>query len=302
MTLALDFYLDWNVNCQFAGLIWARDEGLFAAEGLDVRLVPPEENPDTPTLDLVLAGECCVGCMEDNLIVRAVVAGKGVKAIGATMQDSPIHLVTLPESGMERLADVAGRRIAMHRDGVHLLETVLELHGIDPGSMQTTVEDWTLDQLLDGTFDAVQGYATTEPLHLESHGHRTRLIPVRHDNLRPWAQMMFTTDAMIAGHGEALGRFLAACKKGWQEAMTNLEECARLVAAHSREHADVSENRRILEMMVPLVAGDAGLDHAVATDPDRWERNLATYARSGMIDHAPALDEVVCDCPAAPTI
>ena len=302
MTLALDFYLDWSVNCQFAGLIWARDEGLFAAEGLDVRLVPPEENPDTPTLDLVLAGECCVGCMEDNLIVRAVVAGKGVKAIGATMQDSPIHLVTLPERGMECLADVAGRRIAMHRDGVHLLETVLELHGIDPGSMRTTVTGWTLDHLLDGTFDAVQGYATTEPHQLRRLGHATRLIPIRHNNLRPWAQMMFATDTMIAGHGEALGRFLAACKKGWQEAMTNLEECARLVAAHSREHADVSENRRILEMMVPLVAGDAGLDHAVATDPDRWKRNLATYARSGMIDHAPALDEVVCDCPEAPAI
>ena len=302
MTLALDFCLDWSVNCQFAGLIWAREKGFFAAEGLDVRLVPPEENPDTPTLDLVLAGERRVGCMEDNLIVRAVVAGTGVMAIGATMQDSPIHLVTLPECGMERLADVAGRRIAMHRDGVHLLETVLELHGIDPGSMRTTVTGWTLDHLLDGTFDAVQGYATTEPLHLERLGHATRLIPIRHDNLRPWAQMMFTTDAMIAGHGEALGRFLGACKKGWQEAMTNLDECARLVAAHSWEHPDASENRRILEMMVPLVAGDAGLDHAVATDPDRWKRNLATYDRSGMIDRAPALDEVVCDCPAAPAI
>lgn len=295
MTLALDFHLDWSVNCQFAGLLWAREEGLFAAEGLDVRLVPPEENPDTTTLELVLAGERRVGCMEDNLIVRAVVAGKGIKAIGATMQDSPIHLVTLPESGMACLADVAGRRIAMHRDGIHLLETVLELHGIDPGPMETTVAGWTLDQLLDGTFDAVQGYATTEPHHLRRLGHATRLIPIRHDNLRPWAQMMFTTDVMIAAHGPALRRFLAACREGWQQAMTNLDECARLVAARSAEHGDVAENRRILETMLPLVAGDEGLDHAVSTDPERWKRNLATYARSGMIDRAPAHHEVVCE-------
>ena len=293
MTLAIDFYLDWSVNCQFAGLLWAREEGLFAAEGLDVRLVPPEENPDTITLDLVLAGECSVGCMEDNLIVRAAVAGKGVKAIGATMQDSPIHLVTLPESGMACLADVAGRRIAMHRDGIHLLETVLELHGIDPGSMETTVLGWTLEQLLDGAFDAVQGYTTTEPHYLRRLGHATRLIPIRHHHLRPWAQMMFTTDAMIAAHGPALHRFLAACRKGWQQAMTNLDACARLVAAHSAEHGDVAENRRILDMMLPLVAGDAGLEHAVSTDPERWKRNLATYARSGMIDRAPAYHEVV---------
>ncbi len=295
MTLALDFYLDWRVNCQFAGLIWAQEQGLFAEEGLDVRLVPPEENPDTTVLDLVLAGECCVGCMEDNLIVRAVAAGKGVKAIGATMQDSPIHLVTLPEQGMECLADVAGRRIAMHRDGIHLLETVLELYGIDPGLMETTVSGWTLDQLLDGTFDAVQGYATTEPHQLRRLGHATRLIPIRHHDLRPWAQMMFTTDAVIAAHGKALARFLVACRQGWLKAMTNLDDCARLVAARSREHGDVAENRRILEMMLPLVAGDAGLDHAVSTDPERWKRNLATYARSGMIARIPAYSDVVCD-------
>ncbi len=295
MTLALDFYLDWSINCQFAGLIWALEDGLFAAEGLDVRLVPPEENPDTSVLDLVLAGDCRVGCMEDNLIVRAVAAGKGVKAVGATMQESPIHLVTLPESGMTSLADVVGRRIAMHRDGIHLLETVLELHGIDPGLMETTVAGWTLDQLLDGTFDAVQGYATTEPHHLRRLGHATRLIPIRHHDLRPWAQMMFTTDAMIAAHGQALGRFLAACRQGWLQAMTNLDDCARLVAARSREHGDVAENCRILELMLPLVAGDEGLDRAVSTDPERWKRNLATYARSGMIAHAPAYNEVVCD-------
>ncbi len=295
MTLVLDFYLDWSVNCQFAGLLWAREKGLFAAHGLDVRLVSPEENPDTITLDLVLAGACCVGCMEDNLIARAVVAGKGIKAIGATMQDSPMHLVTLPESGMSCLADVPGRRIAMHRDGIHLLETVLELHDIDPGSLEKTVSGWTLGQLLDGTFDAVQGYATTEPHHLRRLGQTTHLIPIRHDHLRPWAQMMFTTDAMIDAHGPALHRFLVACREGWRQAMSNLDECARLVAAHSAEHEDVSENQRILEMMLPLVAGDQGLDHAVSTDPGRWKRNLATYARCGMIDRAPAYQEVVCE-------
>ena len=77
--------------------------------------------------------------------------------------------------------------------------------------------------------------------------------------------------------------------------MTNLDDCARMVAAQSGEHADASENRQIFEMMFPLVAGDMGLDHAVATDTDRWKRNLATYARPGMIDRAPSCNEVYCD-------
>ena len=121
MRVRFPFFLDWEVNCQFAGLIRARETGLFAEAGLDVSLVPPGENPDRVTLDLVLDGGLCAGCMEDNLIVRAAVAGKGVKAIGATMQASPIHLLTRPESGIARLADLPGHSVAMHRDGIHLL-------------------------------------------------------------------------------------------------------------------------------------------------------------------------------------
>ncbi len=289
------FYLDWNLNCQFAGLIWAREKGLFAREGLDVDLVSALENPHTATVDLVRGGGLCAGCMEDNLIVRAAVEGRGIKAIGATMQDSPIHLITLADSTLRDLADVPGRRIAMHRDGIHLLKTVLTLHGIDPGRVETTVSGWTLDQLIDGTFDAVQGYTTTEPHALSRRGVATHLIPVRHHDLHPWAQMMFATDQVIADHGDLLGRFVTACKEGWKCAMTHRDEAADMIATVSPEHDDSEENRRILKLMHPLIAGSHGLDRAVTTDPERWRRNLATYARFNMIPREPAYNEVVCD-------
>jgi ABC-type nitrate/sulfonate/bicarbonate transport system substrate-binding protein len=96
------FYLDWDLNCQFAGLIWAREKGLFTRAGLDVDLVSARLNPHTATLDLVLGGGLCAGCMEDNLIVRAAVEGRGVKAIGATMQDSPIHRISSPMAASMR--------------------------------------------------------------------------------------------------------------------------------------------------------------------------------------------------------
>jgi NitT/TauT family transport system substrate-binding protein len=183
----------------------------------------------------------------------------------------------------------------MHRDGVHLLETVLTLHGIDPKRVETTVSGWTLDQLTDGSFDAVQGYTTTEPHALSRLGFATHLIPVRHHHLHPWAQMMLATDQTIAIHGNLLERFVTACKEGWKSAMTHRDEAADMIAAVSAEHGDAEENRRILDLMLPLIAGRHGLDRAVTTDPERWRRNLATYARFGMIGREPDYHEVVCD-------
>ena len=288
-------FLDWDLNCQFAGLLWAREERLFADAGLDVTLVSPRENPEITVLDLVLDGGLCAGCMEDNLIVRAAAAGKGVKAIGATMQDSAIQLITLRDSGIRSLQDVPGHRVAMHRDGIHLLETVLSLHGIDPIAVDFTVADWTLERLVDGTFAAVQGYTMTEPHLLTRSGIATRLIPIRHNRLHPWAQMMFTTDTVIADHTEILQGFIAACQEGWRQAMADREKTAEMVAANSDEHDDPSENIHILALMKRLVAGDRGPEHCVATDPDRWRRNLATYAAYGMVNRKLTYDDVVCD-------
>ena len=101
------FFLDWEVNCQFAGLLRAREDGLFARAGLAVDLVPPSACPGAGVLELVRQGGLCAGCMEDNLIVRAVLAGGDVRAIGATMQDSPMVLMTAREGGIADLAGLA---------------------------------------------------------------------------------------------------------------------------------------------------------------------------------------------------
>ena len=66
------FVLDWYLNCQFAGLIWARERGLYAEVGLDVRLVDPHAYPKRSTLDVVLDHELAAGCMEDNLVYKNI--------------------------------------------------------------------------------------------------------------------------------------------------------------------------------------------------------------------------------------
>ena len=290
---AFSFFLDWEVNCQFAGLVWARERGLYARRGLEVRLVPPHENPGRPVLDLVLENDPAAGCMEDNLIVRASLAGRGVRAIGAMLQDTPMVLMTAADSGIASLRDLPGRRIAMHRDGIHLLETILALHGIAAGDLNPTLEGWSLDDLIAGRFDAVQGYAITEPALLARRGFAARLLPLRHADLDPYAQVMFAATRCIEARGPILSDFLAATFEGWRAAMDDRDTAAELVAAVSDEQPSVEENRAILDAMVPLVAGAVGMARVGALEPDRWRRNLAAYARFGMVDRLAAVEEVV---------
>ncbi|MEM7123411.1 MAG: ABC transporter substrate-binding protein, partial [Pseudomonadota bacterium] len=83
------FYLDWHVDCQFAGLIWAREQGLYGEAGLEVDLVAPERHPERTVLDLIADDPCSAGCCEDNLVVQQGADGKPVRAIGAMLQETP---------------------------------------------------------------------------------------------------------------------------------------------------------------------------------------------------------------------
>ena len=291
----LRFILDWEINCQFAGLVWAQANGLYEDAGLEVRLVPPSERCTAPVLDAVREAPLAAGCMEDNLIVRAAADGAGVKAIGAMLQETPMVLMIAAGSGARTLADMRGLRIGVHEDGVHLLETILALHGVDRASMDIVVGGWTLEDLIRGRLGAAQGYAITEPACLEAAGFHPRLIPVAHSHLHPYAQMMFATTECIREHPGTLSRFLRATFDGWRAALADPARAARHVAALSEEQPDAEVNARIIEGMLPIVTGGRSPEGLGAMDRERWRRNLATYEASGMVDRAPPLDRVMDD-------
>ena len=289
------FMLDWELNCQFAGLVWAKTNGWYEDVGLDVRLVPPSRRPSTSVLDAVLETPLSAGCMEDNLIVRACADRVAIRAVGAMLQETPMVLMTADDSGIRTLAHLPGHRVGVHEDGVHLLETILSLHGVDRASIELQVGGWTLDDLIRGSLDAAQGYAFTEPAYLEAAGFRPHLIPVAHRRLQPYAQMMFATTDCIRRHAEPLARFLRTTFAGWREALADPTRAAHCVAAVSVEHPEPALNARMIERMRPIVQGAMSPEHLGAMDPERWQRNLSTYEASGMVRRAPRLDEIMED-------
>ena len=202
-------------------------------------------------------------------------------------------LMTAPDSGIKTLQDLPGRKIAMHADGIHLLRTVLTLHGIDPDTVDTTVGGWDLHDLINGRFEAVQGYTITEPAQLQALGLDPRLIPVRHHQLHPYAQMMFASTKCIEQNQDVLQRFMTATFEGWRQVMAHRDEAAELVAAVSADQPEPKVNRKILDAMLPIVAGNVGLERLGYLDRNRWERNLATYHRFGMVERLATVDEVV---------
>ena len=288
------FYLDWVICAQFAGLCWAQAKGLYAAAGLAVTLVPWQED-GRGIVEKVMAGGICAGSSEDNLIVSARARGAPVKAVAAMLQESPLVLITKRASGIHTLADLPGRRVAMQPDGNRILEAVLALEGIDQHSIQISESAYDLNRLAEEQVDAMQGYAMAEPIELAHMGVETHIIPIRHHQLHPYAQIFFAGDSVIEQQPDLLQRFLHTSCAGWCAALSQPDEAATLIVAMNGGASQWATERAMLAVMTPYILGEIGLERFGELDRQRWVRNLATYASIGILSHPVALAEVVDD-------
>ena len=291
-SIPFSFYLDWIICAQFAGLCWAKAAGLYDAQGLDVTLIPWQED-GRGSVEKVLAGGLCAGCTEDNLVVSAIAQGHGVKIIGAMLQKTPLVLMSRPDRQIRRIQDLRGKRIGMHNDGNRALQMVLALEGIGLDELEIVEVPFGLEHLSENRCDALQGYVMTEPIELEARGVAVDVLPVSHERLQPYAQAYFASDTVIAGHGAMLKTFLAVSHAGWRAVLADPDQAARIVADMMGDPTQAAQQRKMLDRLLPLVAGDLPASQIGALLPTQWQRNLETYHAHGLIDRPLALPDVL---------
>jgi NitT/TauT family transport system substrate-binding protein len=295
LSKAFTFYLDWIAGAQFAGLHWAKEKGLYESVGLDVTLESWKDDGRS-VFDKVRDGSpqgiLCAGCAEDNLIIKRIAADQWPRVFGAMLCETPLVLMFDPEQEIRCLADLRGKRIGMHEDGIRALTTVLALEEIPVHEIDLQVVDFDLAHLHEGRLDVLQGYLMTEPVQLASLGFPVDLLQVKHPQLHPSAQVYFADEAQLRSSAKVFSAFLSASSAGWREVCTNPNEASRLLADVVGDTSDQTEQLTMLERVIPLVIGD-GTAALGAIDEQQWARNLATYLRFGHIDRPLALLDVV---------
>jgi ABC-type nitrate/sulfonate/bicarbonate transport system substrate-binding protein len=264
---------------------------LYRAAGCDVALVPWREDGRS-MIQKVESGGLCLGSSEDNLVVAAIARGHALKVVGAMFREPPLVLMTRRGSGIRAVSELRGRRVAMHYDGIRILEIVLALEGIPRDAL--TIDEVAFDADNIARYDAVQGYAMTEPIELMRRGIDVELIPVQHADIKPYAQVMFATDECLRTHGDAIARVVAATDQGWRMALEYPDLTAELVAEMMGDRALWAAQLEAVRALPALVLGTgANLEAAGRLDPDQWRRNLETYWRFAVIRRQVRLDEVL---------
>lgn len=304
MTTSFTFYLDWIVCAQFAGIFWAKEHGFYETKGIDINVVPWEHDGRS-VIDKVLgsasSGELCAACAEDNLVVRRCADDGSVRVFGSMLQDTPLVLMSRPTQSIRSVADLRGKRVGMHTDGIRALEIVLALEEIPAGELDLREVGFDLEHLRGDRFDALQGYAMTEPVQLSALGIEVDVLPIKHRRLNPFAQTYFSATELLSSRKSVFVDFLAASSAGWSAACSRPDEAAELVSRLIRnspadEHRGApGDQRRSLDRLIPLVIGDLPSDEIGSVDIAQWNRNLETYVEFGLISRRLVVEDVVVE-------
>ncbi len=205
--------LDWFVNPNHAPLLVAQQIGAYAAEGLDVELVPPADPSLGPRL--VAAGQADVALAAEPQFLEAQDAGLRLVRLGVLIDRPMSTLVVLKDSGITTLAGLRGKRIGAGSEVEQvMLGVMLQRAGVQPADVRMVqIGEQLSVALLSHQVDAVSVYRNFEPIELAEHGAATVGFDYEANGIPPFEDLMFAARPAVAGDTR-LARFLRATTRG----------------------------------------------------------------------------------------
>ena len=227
--------LDWTPNTNHTGLYVAKDKGYYEELGLDVNIVQPSEGA---ALQLLAAGkgDFAISYQEDLTYARASDNPLPVKAIAAVIQHNTSGFTSPKEKGIETVKDfenkVYGGWGSPSEEAI--LKTVMEKNGADFSKVKI-VDAGTEDFFIatKNNLDFEWTFEAWTNIEAKLRGFDINYIPLR--DLDPaldyYTPIIATTEDTVNNKKDLAKKFMEATTKGYEEAIANPEESAKILVS-----------------------------------------------------------------------
>jgi putative hydroxymethylpyrimidine transport system substrate-binding protein len=291
-TAEVELLLDFFPNADHAPIYAAEENGRFDKLGLDVTIRAPSD-PAAPIRE-VAAGRVDLAISYEPEVFRARDEGLPVVAVGALVQEPLTSIVSLPEGGVERPGDLAGKRVGTA--GIDYqsayLDAILRRAGVDRASVEEQNVGFNLSQaLLSGQVDAVLGaFWNYEGTDLRLRGEDPRIIRVEDAGIPTYDELVLVAneDALAEDRG-VIQSFLAALERGAADLRRDPSQGVRALT-EANPDLDPELQRAVVDVTLPLFAPPKGKPYGWQ-DPRRWTRFGRFLHDRGIVSQPPAARE-----------
>lgn len=286
----LTVLLEWFVNPDHAPLVVARELGFFEQAGLEVELLPPADPSSVPRA--VAAGQAEIGVHYQPNLYLDHAAGVTLLRFG-TLVETPLNTLTVLQDGpIKEIKDLAGRKIGFSVSGFEdaMLARMLAQAGVERESVELINVNFALTPaLITGRVDAtIGGFRNFELTQMRLEGHVGKSFFPEEHGVPVYDELIFVARPELIGD-DRLPRFLQAVERGAIHLTNHPEESWALFI---RAYPDLDDelNRAAWADTLPRFA-----KRPFALDRARYARFGVFLAESGLIEKAPAVEEIAVE-------
>lgn len=286
----LTLILDWFINPDHGPIIVAQEKGFFAAQGLEVEIIPPADPSDPPKL--VAAGRADLAVSYQPQLHLQVHEGLGLVRVG-TLVATPLNcLLVLADGPVKSIADLKGGKLGFSVGGVEeaLLGAILGRHGMTLEDIELVNVNWSLSpSLMSGQVDAVIGaYRNFELNQMAIEGVPGRCFYIEEEGVPAYDELIYVARAEGLDR-DLIARFLAATELATQFIVNNPESSWDIFRGTAAE-LDDELNRRAWADTIPRFAL-----RPAALDAGRYARFEAFLKAGGLISEVKPVGEIAID-------
>ncbi len=226
------FALDWTPNTNHTGIYVAREKGWYAAQCINLQILPYSANvsPDT----LVSSGQADAGISSTEGIVADAAVNQPVVSIAAIIQHNTSALVTLASSGLNRPRDldnkIYGGFGAPYESAV--VGAIIRQDGGTGVFKNVTLNIDTMQALETKQIDFAWVFEGWEVIQAERAGYKLNVFPITSYGIPDYyTPNIITSPREIKQHPDLLRRFMAATEQGYEYARAHAHEAAQLLIA-----------------------------------------------------------------------
>lgn len=213
----LSFQSIWINDPEFLGYFIGIEKGYYKAEGLDLTYIPGA--PDVIPQASLLTGKAEIA-LTSIIETASAVAEKGAtfKIIGAQFQKSPDSVISLEETGIKSIKDLAGKTVACPPLSLSTFKVVLGLNGVSEESLTIVPYAFDPTPLATGQVHAVVDFMTSLPFLVEQSSGKKASYILFYDAGLPFGQDLVTVNAeTLAARRKDVVAFMKASRKGWND-------------------------------------------------------------------------------------
>ena len=282
------FQTDWFPQPEHGGYYQALAKGYYAAEGLDVEILPG--GPNAQVMSSVAVGRADLGMTNGDDVIVAVARGVPIKMVAAEMQRDAQGIMFHTEHPMRNLQDLQGKTV-MAGAGSTWIQVVHQKMGI---AFNLTPLVGDLARFMNDPAFIQQCFVTNEPYFARQRGANVGALLIANDTYEPY-RVMFTGRDFLAQHPDIVAKFVRASVRGWVEYLTGDPAAGNQLLRAKRSDLSPDFMAYSIKAMndYKLVAGDPAKGEFTGQLTEaRLRKQIALLQEVGVLDKPVAVSDV----------